>query len=468
MSENAVPVAVDTLIVGATIVTMDAERRILTDGALAICGDRIAAVGKRSDIEGAVTATQIVDGRDFLMTPGLVNAHIHVSGEALTRGYVPDDSGFMENVFEWLTPLYYAHSPEEQRLSAQLCAAEMLRNGITSFLEAGTILALDPVVEGLREIGIRGRVGQWIQDRAFDPAQDQNALIDEALRKLDDQMMRYPNSADAMICAWPSLVGHQTNTDEVWHFARDLAKRHGAGISAHMSPADVDTAWYVANTGRHPIEYLADIGVLGPHLSLTHVVHTTESEVALLGEFGVSVAHCPMSALKGAYGASAVGRFPEMDQSGANLALGTDAGNNGNAADLMRAMFVCAGLFKDARRDPKLFPAHRVLEMATLGGARAMQLADTIGSLEVGKKADLVLHDLQRPEWQPLLNIVNQLAYSADGRSVHSVWVDGRRVVENYRVTTLDETRLYRDAMEAARRITARSGLPDKQVWPVL
>jgi cytosine/adenosine deaminase-related metal-dependent hydrolase len=225
-----------------------------------------------------------------------------------------------------------------------------------------------------------------------------------------------------------------------------------------------DPDWYLANTGRRPVEHLADIGVLGPNVNLVHGVHFDDAEVALLAQTGTNVTHCPGAALKGGYGASNLGRFPEMAAAGVNLVLGTDGADN---HDLMRVMTLMAGLFKDARRDTSLFPAHSALEMATVNGARAMGLAHEIGSLEPGKKADIVLHDTDRPEWRPLNNCVNQLVWSADGRGVHSVWVNGRRVVDTYRCTTIDEERLYAQAQRAAEAVIARSGLPSISAWPV-
>ena len=175
-----------------------------------------------------------------------------------------------------------------------------------------------------------------------------------------------------------------------------------------------------------------------------------------------------MSALKGAYGASVSGKFPEMAAAGVNLMLGTDGNNNGNIGDLMRAMFVAAGLFKDARRDTKIFPAHQVLEMATLNGARGMGLADRIGSIEVGKRADIVLHDLDRPEWRPLTDPVSQMVWSADGRGVHTVFVDGVKVVEDYRCTRVDERALYAKADVAGQGVALRAGLSNAGPWPVI
>jgi cytosine/adenosine deaminase-related metal-dependent hydrolase len=465
MTEPPPRQAADTLISGALIVTMDAERRVIGDGAVAILGDRIVAIGKRETIASQVDAHQTVDGRRFVVTPGLINTHVHVTGDPLIRGFIPEDLDFMEVVFGWATRLHQAQTPDDQRLAAQLAAVEMLQSGTTCFLEAGTILALDEVADSLRQTGIRGLISEWVMDRAFDPADDQTALTDRALRTLEDEIVRHPLRDDTLIAAWPSLVGHQTNTNTTWRFAKQLADQHGLGVSAHMSPSALDAEWYLANTGRRPVEHLAKLGVLGSNVSLTHAAHLDAHEVALLAASGASVAHCPMAALKGGYGVTAVGLFPEMAASGVNLTLGTDAGVSG---DLMRCMSLAAGLFRDARQDNRLFPPAKILEMATLNAARTLQMSDRIGSLEMGKKADLVMHDTDRPEWRPLLNVIAQLVWSADGRGVHSVWVDGRRVVEDYRVTTVDEHRLYAEVQIAAKALIARAGLPDRQVWPVL
>jgi len=183
---------------------------------------------------------------------------------------------------------------------------------------------------------------------------------------------------------------------------------------------------------------------------------------------GVHVAHCPTTALKVSYGITKVGKFPEMVMAGINVAVGTDGNNASNYSDLMRATYLVAGLFKDARQDPQMFPAETAYEMATLGGAKAMQMVDEIGSLEAGKLADVVLHDTDRPEWRPLHNVMNQLVWSADGRGVHTVFVDGRRVVDDGRITAFDEERFYAQCQDAGEAVVARSGLPDRAKFPVI
>lgn len=458
---------IDTLILGSHVVTMNATRDIIRDGAVALRGSRIVGVGRAGDLEERYAASETVGGDRFVVTPGMVNAHIHVTGEPLTRGYVPDDTPFVQNVFEWLCPLYSVHTAAEERLSAQLAAVEMLRSGTTTFLEAGTIRFLDEVFDGLGEIGIRGRLGRWVWDLPPHPdvyKQD----TDEAIGFLQHQLENHHSEADGRLGAWSILVGHTTCSDPLWRAARELATAHGTGMSFHMSPAQMDPDFFVAEFGQRPMVHLEELGVLADDVVITHCVQVDDRELEVMARTGVHVAHCPTTALKVGYGITRVGKFPEMVMAGINLAIGTDGNNASNYSDLMRATYLVAGLFKDARQDPQMFPAEMAYEMATLGGAAAMQMGDEIGSLEVGKLADVVLHDTDRPEWRPLLNVMNQLVWSADGRGVHMVFVDGRKVVEEGRVTALDEERFYAECQAAGEAVVARSGLPDRAKFPVI
>lgn len=458
---------IDTLILGSHVVTMNPTRDVIRHGAVAIRGNEIVDVGKQSDLEALYTANETVGGDRFVVTPGMVNTHIHVTGEPLTRGYVPDDTPFEENVFMWLCPLYSVYTAEEERLSAQLAAVEMLKSGTTTFLEAGTIRFLDEVIDGLVEVGIRGRVGNWIWDLPPEPdvyKQDTDAAID----MMQKQLVDHASVANDRLGTWSTLVGHTTASDPLWKAARELATEHGTGMSFHMSPAKLDPEGFIAEFGQRPMIHLAELGILGPDVAMTHCVQVDDQELAVMAELGVNVAHCPTTALKVSYGVTQVGKFPEMVQAGINVSIGTDGNNASNYSDLMRATYLVAGLFKDARQDPQMFPAEMAYEMATLGGAKTMQMEDTIGSLEVGKRADVVMHDTDRPEWRPLLNVANQLVWSADGRGVHTVFVDGAKVVEGGQMTTIDEGTFYDRCQRAGEAITARSGLPDKAKWPVL
>ncbi|MGW6461852.1 amidohydrolase family protein [Streptomyces sp. NPDC055078] len=454
----------DTLIVNTLVVTMDDSRRVISDGAVAIRDDLIVAVGKTADVTAQWHSDTVIAGERFVVTPGLINTHVHITGEPLTRGFVPDDTPFLENVFEWLTPIHTHYTEEDEHISAQLAALEMLKSGTTAFLEAGTVRFIDPVVEALSEIGIRARVGPWAWDLVPEPAVLRLTTA-QAIARLNDTMERYASVANGRIQAWPIIIGHTCCSDELWRAAKGLSVECGTGFSAHMSPAAMDPEGFLAAFGQRPMVHLDELGVLGPNVILTHAVHVDDDEVALLARTGTSVSHCPTTALKVSYGVTQIGKFPEMVAAGVNVAIGTDGNNASNYHDLMRATYLVAGLFKDARRDATIFPAEDAFAMATRNGARGLRAEDEIGSIETGKKADLVLHDTNRPEWRPLHNVANQLVWSADGRGVHTVFVDGRRVVDDYRCTTIDEDDLLRRAQTAGEGIVARSGLPDRAKW---
>ena len=458
---------IDLLVKGWYVVTMNATRDVIHDGAVAVRGNAIVDVGKAHDLERLYTPARVIGGSRFVVTPGMVNAHIHITGEPLTRGYVPDDTPFEENVFVWLCPLYATYNAAEERLSAQLAAVEMLRSGTTCFLEAGTIRFLDDVVEGLREVGIRGRIGRWVWDLPPEPSVYKQHT-DQAIAFLQRQLDVHRDYDDGRLGAWSIIVGHTTCSDPLWKAAKQLADENRTGMSFHMSPAKIDPEGFIAAFGQRPMVHLDELGVLDTNVAMTHCVHVDDHEIGLMAAHGAHVAHCPTTALKVSYGVTQIGKMPEMVQRGINVAIGTDGNNASNYSDLMRATYLVAGLFKDARMDPQMFPAEKAYEMATLGGARLMQLDSLIGSLEPGKRADVVLHDTDRPEWRPLLNVVNQLVWSADGRGVHTVLVDGRILVDGYRCTTIDEDALWARAQQMGESITARSGLPDKAKWPVL
>ncbi|MFE3019250.1 amidohydrolase family protein [Streptomyces sp. NPDC059256] len=457
----------DTLIVNTLVVTMDDSRRVISDGAVAIRGDVIVAVGKTDDVTAQWHSDNVIAGERFVVTPGLINTHVHITGEPLTRGFVPDDTPFLENVFEWLTPIHTHYTEEDEHISAQLAALEMLKSGTTAFLEAGTIRFIDPVVEALTEIGIRARVGPWAWDLVPEP-EVLRMTTAQAISRLNDTMEKYGSVANGRIQAWPIIIGHTCCSDELWRAAKGLSIEYGTGFSAHMSPAAMDPEGFLAAFGQRPMVHLDEIGVLGRNAILTHAVHVDDEEVALLASTGTSISHCPTTALKVSYGVTQIGKFPEMVAAGVNVAIGTDGNNASNYHDLMRATYLVAGLFKDARRDATIFPAEDAFAMATRNGARGLQAEHEIGSIETGKKADLVLHDTNRPEWRPLHNVANQLVWSADGRGVHTVFVDGQRVVDNYRCTTIDEDDLLRRAQTAGEGIVARSGLPNRAKWPTI
>jgi cytosine/adenosine deaminase-related metal-dependent hydrolase len=243
--------------------------------------------------------------------------------------------------------------------------------------------------------------------------------------------------------AWAMPFDAAFCSDELLTAAKELADRYHTGLTLHQSNRPATVQMYRDSYGKRPVEYLEDLGVLGPNM-------------------------CPTAALKLGSRMTTTAQLPEMVARGICVSLGTDAGNNSNLLETLRSMYLVAVLYKDARGTTDVVPAELALELATLHGARALGLEHDIGSLEVGKKADLVLFDTRRPEWRTLFNPVNTLVYNADGRSVHTVIVDGRVVVENHTPCYVDEWELIRQVQTLGEHLLTRTDIHFAPRWPMV
>jgi cytosine/adenosine deaminase-related metal-dependent hydrolase len=450
------------LIEHAVVITMDAERRIFLDGSVLVDGSRIVQVGRAADVWPPRGPDRVIDGRQRLVLPGFVNTHVHLS-EHVNRGVMPDEVPVDRYMTDWLIPLYSAITPEEEACSALLACLEMIRTGTTTFCEAGTLFDVAAVADAVERIGMRAILGRWTWDRPGGRGRMRQST-DEALRINDEMVAGLKGRADGRLAAWPLLLGFGTCSEALIRGAHGLAEKHGTGwgmmhFASHPSRKTADTM---------PLATMDALGVLGPRTKLTHMVYVDDDDIARLGRRGVKIAHCPTAALKHTKGLGEHGRFPEMLARGVSVSLGGDSGNGSNHFDMLRLMHLVALIYKDARMDVRVMPPETVLEMATLHGAAALGLEREIGALEPGKRADLVLYDLDVPEWRPLLDPVNNLVYAATGASVRTVVIDGRIVLDEGRCTTVDETEVYRRVERLAREQIARAGLRVQSKWPVI
>jgi 5-methylthioadenosine/S-adenosylhomocysteine deaminase len=284
---------------------------------------------------------------------------------------------------------------------------------------------------------------------------------------LDQTRKRWTVRPGGRIRAWATIFGLFTFcSDELFRSVKKLADRYGVGTNFHMASSIEEAQDLEKRTGVWPITQLGRLEALGPNVLLTHAIAVKDEEIDLLVDNGVKVAHCPGAALRLAKGASRIAKIPEMLARGVTVSLGADGVCSSGTFDPMRLLFVTAGLFKDARMDARMIPAETALEMATINGARSLLWDDEIGSIEIGKKADLVQFDLRRPEWVPTHDVVRNLVYSADGGSVKNVIVDGRLILRDRKTVLTDEARLIDDAREAGERIAHRAGLAPASKWP--
>jgi 5-methylthioadenosine/S-adenosylhomocysteine deaminase len=451
---------VDLLVAGGDVVTMNAGRDVVVDGAVAVEGGRIVEVAKAADLRARWPRAEMLDTTGCVVTPGMVNAHEHLTGDPLVKSCIPDLLPPGASIFQWSVPLHGAHSPADDEVSATLAAVESLRYGTTTVVEAGTVAHPDRVAKAMETVGIRGTVGTWGWDIEVGPF---TAPAAEVLERQAAVVAAHPRGG--LVEGWVTLVGHDLASDELLVGAADLARRLDTGLTMHMSPTSSDPDRYLARTGRRPLVHLRELGVLGPHLLLAHGVWLDDEEVEAVLASRSAVAYCPWAYLRLGQGVSRAGRHAELVERGGRVALGCDASNAGDMADILRTAALAAGLARDTRIDPEHFGADTAFALATIAGAEAIGMADRIGSLEPGKAADLVVHDGASLPWTPPGEPTLNLVWGTDGRSVRDVVVDGRLVVRDSRCTTVDEDELRRTAREMQRNLLARAGIDVPHPW---
>jgi cytosine/adenosine deaminase-related metal-dependent hydrolase len=446
------------------VITLDADRRIIRDGAVLVEDRRISRVGRADDLAG-VRADRVIDGRHLVVTPGFLNGHMHISYAHPVRGIFPDDLGSpLGPVFT----LQGAMTEEEEYHASLLGIVELLRNGTTCFVDPGSTKFPDACLQAYEDSGIRVVLGEGVTDRES-PLPLPRYATDEAIAKTAAFIRAWHGRLDGRIRAWAMPFSHETCSADLLRGAKRLADEHGTCLTLHHGSGAQARADGVKRYGLGPTQYLESIGCLGDNVVLAHVLGLDDAEIDCLARSGTAVVMCPVTAAKGGRGIPAHGRMPELLARGIPVGLGCDSPNNSNHLDMVRAMNMAAIQYKDARQDMRQIPAETALELATSTGARALGVGDLVGSVEPGKRADLVLFDTQRPEWQALWNPVNTLVYNADGRSVHTVIVDGRVVVDGYRQSFVDEATLYGRVQEIGERLQARTGITfPRSRWPIV
>lgn len=408
------------LIENATILTVDPQDTVLSNASLAISGNRIVGVGLAP--EGFV-ADRVIDGTDQIVIPGLVNGHTHIP-MALFRNYA-DDLPFWPWLMERIKPAEEHLSPEHVRAGAQLGVLELLQGGVTSFLDM--YFFMDQVAAAVEESGIRACLCGGLLDVAglgealFKAATD---LHDQWHGRADGRITVYLGPHSMYLCSPPYLQE-----------AAQEARTRGIGLHLHLSESRQEVLDSQEHYAKSPVQHLVDLGVLERPTAAAHCVHVDAVDQRLLAEHRVRVLHNPTSNLKLANGFAPI---PQMLEQGICVALGTDGHASNNNVNLFEEMHLAALIHKGSQEDAEAVPAQMALRMATWNGAQAMGLEEEIGSLEVGKKADVVVLDARRPHYWPKHNPVAAVVYSAQAGDVRYVLVDGKLVVEDYEVRTLN------------------------------
>ncbi len=438
----------DIIIRNAILVTMDDRRRILKNFSLAIEDGRIVEISEKIKCE----ADFEIDANGKVVLPGLINTHTHLA-MTLFRGSA-DDLPLMEWLTEEIWPVEAKLEAKHVYAGSLLGCLEMIRSGTTTFNDM--YFYLDEVVKSVREAGIRGVLSFPLLDVA---GEEQG---EELFKKAEEGLRRYNGiERDSRVIVFVGPHAPYTCSKELLLRAKALAEEHNTGLHIHVSETEREVKDFLEQHGLRPFEYLEKIGFLGENVLAAHAVHVSEAEMELMRKRGVSVAHNPVSNMKLASGIAPV---PEYLRRGINVALGTDGCASNNNLDMFEEIKVSALLHKIATGNASALKVYHALEMATINAAKALGLEKEIGSLEVGKRADIIVVDFNKPNLKPLSNPVSHLVYSARGCDVSTTIVDGNILMLNGELRTLDEKSVMKFAEEQAHDLFAKAGKEDR-LW---
>jgi 5-methylthioadenosine/S-adenosylhomocysteine deaminase len=436
------------LIKGGSVITVD-ERDSIVKGDLLIRDGKIVAIGDISE-----TADEVIDASGCAVLPGFVQTHIHLC-QTLFRG-AADDLSLLDWLKKRVWPMEAAHTAASIKASARLGIAELIKGGTTSALTMETVNHTEQVFEVVEETGFRATVGKCMMDKGDDvPSalrEDTDASINESLRL----MTKWHGQADGRIryCFAPRFA--LSCTKDLLSQVGELAKQHQVMVHTHASENRSECAIVETETGLRNVTYLDAVQLTGPHAVFAHCVHLDEQEIEILARTKTNVAHCPSSNLKLGSGIAPVTTLLER---GISVSLGADGAACNNRLDMFTEMRSMA-LLQKVLHGPEAVPAKQTLRMATIDGAKALGLADEIGSLEVGKRADVILVELNTTHATPSAkDLVSPLVYSAQTTDVQTVIVDGAILMRNRTLLTIDENGVISDAARESRELIQRAGI---------
>jgi 5-methylthioadenosine/S-adenosylhomocysteine deaminase len=434
----------DSIYTARYVVTMNARRDLIENGAVAIRGQRIIGVGKRADIEKQFQARQHINRPGDILMPGLINTHTHAA-MSLFRG-VADDVKLQDWLNKFIFPAEAKNvTPDFVLWGTRLACLEMMLSGTTTFVDM--YYFEDRVAQAAKEAGMRGILGEsMIRFKAPDFATPKDSL-----RFTEKFIQQYKDDPTII----PAIAPHAiyTNDDADLKAARQLANKYHAPLVMHLSETKTENEDALRTRHMTPTRLVESLGVLDGWTIVAHGVWLDAADAKILKAHGTAVAHCPSSNMKLASGVAPVVKLLAL---GIPVGVGTDgpAGSN-NDFDLMEEMNLAADLQKVSAGDPTVIPADQAVAMATIIGARAAGLEKEIGSLETGKRADLITLRLDRPHAVPLYNVYSQIVYALKGSDVEDVAVDGKPIVRNGRSLTLDSAPILAKAKEYAAKVTA-------------
>lgn len=425
-----------TLIKNCYLITMNSNRDVYENGQILIENNFISAIGKQIDIDLFLNDIEVIDAKGMYLLPGFINTHVHTS-QQLGRG-IADDVDLVVWLRDRVWPYESSLEYEDSLLSATACCVELIRTGVTTFLEAAGQY-VEAIIEAVKNTGIRGCLAKSIMDCGEGVPDKWKKTCDEELETQTELFKKFNNSCDGRVKIWLGLRTIFNNSDELIVKTKKLADELNTGIHMHIAEICGEIDFVKSKTTYGTVEHLDSLGVLGRNLLAVHAVWLTHKDVDLIRLNDVKVSHCPCSAMKVTLGFSPV---PELLSKGIPVSLGTDGAPSNNRMDVLRDAFLSSIIHKGRSLDPKTIDSEAVLEMLTINGAKCALMEKEIGSLEVGKKADLVLLNPNTIHSLPIYNPISNIVYTMTSENVDSTMCDGKWLMRNKKLLIIDEEEL--------------------------
>lgn len=452
---------IDLLISNGTIVTVNKEREIIEQGAIAIKEDQIVDIGSAKALtEKYKGAKKVIDARGKAVFPGLINTHNHLF-QSLLKG-LGDDRVLSDWLVQVMFPSAAKLTPEEAYYGALLGCMDGIHSGTTTVMDymhahPGPGLA-DAVIKAFKDLGIRGVLGRGYMDNGADFGtpkdimQDRKTIEADCVRLLDT----YHNTNNGRIKIWIAPAAVWLSTKDSLLMSKRLADAYHTGITIHISETPFDREASKVLHGNWDIDVLEELGILGPNVLMVHCVHLTPRDIRMTKYFNAKVSHNPVSNM---YLSSGVAPIPRMIESGITVGIATDGAASNNTNDMLEVLKLAALMQKVHHLDPTIITAEKVLEMATIDGACALGMEDEIGSLEIGKKADLfIFNPTLSATAVPMHNPVSTLVYSSSSSNIETVIVDGKVIMENKELTTVNQREVLTKIQKVAENLSVKAG----------
>lgn len=435
------------LIKNAYIITMNKEKEVFPKGSLLIENGVIKSVG---DIDETTIdpSAEIFDASNKIVLPGLINTHVHTS-QQLARG-IADDVDLLVWLKERIWPYESSMDYEDSFLSSMACCIELIKSGVTTFLEAGGQF-VDAMVEAVKLSGLRACLTASIMDCGEGLPSIWKRTAQENIALQEELFKKHHNTCEGRVRIWFGLRTIFNDSDELIKLTKLKADSHKTGIHMHVAEIAEEVEFVKKRTGHNgTIDHLNQLGVLGPNLLSVHSVWLTDEEIDLIKKNDVKISHCPAAAMKVTLGFSKVGEMMEKDVC---VSIGTDGAPSNNKMDIFRDMFLAAVIHKGKTLNPKNLVASQILEMVTVNAARCSLMEEMIGSLEKNKKADLIVLNPNFIGSLPCYNIVNNIVYAMSSENVESSMCNGRWLMKNRKVLTLNEEEIIEKILKATPKI---------------